>query len=165
MMIGIAAVRASLRAARQISRPSTCGSIRSRISRSGARSARAFSASRAGRQHLGRKPCLLQVALDELGNVAIVFDDEHARHRAAAPAAIPLMVRSGASANAAAAARASKRTLGSRLAEIDIDNRRTAEGIGRESSIGYRPSRTRTRRSAAVRANHRRTAARAGRPS
>ena len=46
MMIGMAAVRGSLRTERQISRPSTCGSIKSRMSRSGVRSAIAFSASR-----------------------------------------------------------------------------------------------------------------------
>ncbi len=46
----------------------------------------------ARRQHLGRESRLLQVARDELGDVAVVFDDENARHDAAAPAAIPLMV-------------------------------------------------------------------------
>ena len=46
MMMGIAAVVSCERMMRQISRPSTCGSIRSRITRSGGRSRMAVSASR-----------------------------------------------------------------------------------------------------------------------
>ena len=116
------------------------------------------------RQHLGGKPRFLQVAVDQFGDVAVVFDDENAGHDRPAPAATPAMVRTGASANAAQAARASKRMFGSRLAEIDIEIVAPPKGSG--VIVRRAPSQQDSKSPiAAARANHRRTAARAGRPS
>ena len=80
MMIGIAAVASFDRAMRQISRPSTCGSIRSSISRSGGRAAMAASASRPFATVSVGKAGLVEIVHDQLRDVRIVFDDEHACH-------------------------------------------------------------------------------------
>src|SRR2546426_8617835 len=78
MMMGIAAVFLSDRTVRQISRPSTCGSIRSRTTRSGGNCRQRVAA-----RHdvLGREPGFVEIVGDERCDVRIVLDDEDAgRH-------------------------------------------------------------------------------------
>ena len=60
----------------------------------------AASASRPGGQQLDAEAGLFQIAAHQFGDVAVVFDDEDARHD---PAATPSSVTVGAAASAAAA--------------------------------------------------------------
>ena len=76
MMIGMAAVVASARIARQSCRPSSPGSIRSSTTRSGVSRLICGMTSRPDATSVGQEAGLFQVMLEQAPDVGIVFGDE-----------------------------------------------------------------------------------------
>src|SRR4029453_13662841 len=79
MMIGTAAVFSWVRTARQISRPSICGSIRARTKKWGGFLGEGAERFAARGHDRGRKAGAIEIVSNQFGDVAIVFDDQHAR--------------------------------------------------------------------------------------